>query len=191
MDEIKDLSIINQALDELLQATDLSKVSASGVGFEDLPDAYYLTETVKYDIKMSPGNDNAAPCPMITLSFKVLDNGWKRLEDEDNFVRVEGTKGRWISKTYWLSDTQSVKKFTSDMLKFENPEMPGEPILDIEYFTNSQLLRDAMDIIASQLRIYIKLSSYEKKDTKETKQTQNLVKWSVIEQISADYNVKM
>lgn len=171
MAELKDIAA---SLDELLGSVDLSKVTASGVGFEDLEDGYYLGE-VANDTKLTVTKNTGEA--MVSMKFVIVEDGLKNTLDENNVVVLapaKGTKGRSIYINYVLRDVQSVKRFVSDMLKFEDPNNPGEPILGEEYFKSTELLTDALSCLITS-RIYINVQTVEKNG--EKKQRFNLVKW--------------
>lgn len=197
MSEIKDVDIQNIAssLDALLSASNLSKVTADGAGFEDLPAGFYLTEVAMTNLKLNKNGD-----PMVSFQQKIVDNGWKYDEEADNYVRVPGSKGRVIFKNWNFVTEQDVKRFVSDMLKFENPEKPGEPLLEMlkenpsddimDFFKNTTALLEVIKFLADfKCRIYVQVSEYTKNGEKRT--SQNLVKWAAIEEISQQFGIAM
>lgn len=157
------------SLDSLLNQTDLSEVTSEGSGsFSELPDGYYLSEVEKAEIKES----KSSHMPMVAFQFKVAEDGLTS-DDNGEFIPVNKTKNRKIFMYYVLKDDSAVKRFVTDMLKFENQE--GESILGKEYFTNSELLADALDILVGS-RIYIQSSTNVNKD-ETTSVWKNLISW--------------
>lgn len=174
MAEEKDLQAALSALDTILGSTKLDDVtSESGAGFENLPDGYYLAEVEKAELTQSKSSGNL----QVKFTFKVVNNGYEGIIDEatGNFIlnELSGTKGRKIFKYYPLKDSRSVTSFVSDMLKFEGEE-PGVPVLDKEYFTNHEVLADALDILTG-MYIYTMLSTTERNGEKN--QWTNLISW--------------
>ena len=113
---------------------------------------------------------------MVAFQFKVSDDGYNaELDGEEvNITRISKTKNRKVFIYYTLKDETSVKRFVTDMLKFEG-ENPGEPLLGKEYFTNSQLLEDALEVLIG-MQIYIKINTSEKNDG-STSTWRNLISW--------------
>lgn len=75
---------------------------------------------------------------------------------------------------YVLKDENSIRRFVQDMLKFEG-EKEGEPILGKEYFTNAELLEDALEILKG-MRIWVQ-SSTTVNDDESTSTWKNLITW--------------
>lgn len=159
-------------LDSLLAGLNLDKVTSDGVGKEDLPDGYYLSELTKTNLTTSKSSGN----PMIVLDFKVVENGYDVQFDAKNNVslkEVNKTAGRTFTIFYPLSDEQRIKRAIADLLKFE--ETDGESLLSKEYFANTELLKEALSILVG-MRIYVQTTTSEKPDgTKSV--WQNLVSW--------------
>ena len=165
----EELQLIFGSLDSLLGNTNLEDVtSESGAGFGDLPEGYYLSEVEKAEIKISKTSKQ----PMIAFQFKVVENG-KFVDSEGDLSEIKNSKNRKIFMYYSLKDESSIKRFVSDMLKFEGEEK-NKPILEKEYFTNSTLLADALDILIG-MRIYIHLSVNE--NGEPGSMWKNLVSW--------------
>ena len=100
-----------------------------------------------------------------------------RLTDKAGNVEtkeVKGSKNRKIFMYYVLKDTASVRRFVSDMLKFEGEER-GKPLLDKEYFMNSEILADALKILEG-MQIYIQITK-STNDDGTTRSWQNLISW--------------
>lgn len=165
-------------LDELLASANLEEVDAESNekgGFEDLPDGYYLTEVEKAELTTSKSSGN----PMVSFRFTVVEDGLKSVVDAKGnavFEEVKGSKNRKIFINWVLSDETKIKKFVSDMLKFEGEE-PGTPLLEKEYFLTSETLEDALAIIVGY-RIYVNISTTTNKKTEEKQTWQNLISWT-------------
>ena len=158
-------------LDSLLAGINLDKVTSDGVGREDLPDGYYLSELTKTNLTMSKSSGN----PMIVLEFKTVENGFDVQFDAKNNVKIkeiDKTSGRNFTIFYPLSDEQKIKRAIADLLKFE--ETPGESLLSKDYFANTELLKEALTILVG-MRIYVQASTSEKDGQKTV--WQNLVSW--------------
>ena len=165
-----------ERLNDLFKNADLSKVSSDGAGFEDLPDGYYLSELESIEYKESKSGKD-----MIAAKFKVVEDGLKEVVDEHGdteLVEAEKTKGRYIFKNWVLSDESSLKRYASDMLKFEIEN--DTPILEKECFLDTDVLFDALEAIKG-MRIYIMVQSNEKNGQKNI--NYNLVKWSTIRKL--------
>ena len=167
--ENNNLNDVLNSLNGLLGTTDLSDVSAESAGFSELPDGYYLAEVEKAELKESKSSHQ----PMVAFQFKIVDDGLTT-DENGEFVSVKKTKGRKIFMYYVLKDENSVRRFATDMLKFEG-ETVGEPVLSKEYFTNSELLLDALDIL-KEMRVYIQ-SSTTVNDDNSTSVWKNLISW--------------
>lgn len=165
----KDMTKVFNALDNLLNDTDLSDVSAESSGFSELPDGYYLCEVEKAELKESKSSHQ----PMVAFQFNVVEDGLG-IDEDGNFFDLKKTKSRKIFVYYVLKDSNSVRRFVTDMLKFEG-EKQDESILGKEYFTNSELLTDALDILQG-MRIYIQSSTTVNED-KSSSIWKNLISW--------------
>ena len=108
-------------LNELLGNTNLEKVTADGAGFSELTPGYYLCEVEKTEY-----GENKDHYPMSKFTLKViadglaeqLDEDGNTVEDEDGnpvIVTVDGSKDRKIFKNFVLKDSESIKRFVSDM----------------------------------------------------------------------------
>ena len=155
-------------LDGLLADTDISEVTSESSGFESVPDGYYLSEVKKAELTESKTSHN----PMVSFQFTICEDGTSIDDDGDTKIN-KGTKNRTLFVHFPLKDERSVKRFVTDMLKFEG-ETPGEPLLGKEYFTNSELLIDALDVLIG-MRIYVQVSTTEKDGQKST--WNNLISW--------------
>lgn len=169
---MEDLKDVFANLDGLLSQTNIEDVTEESAGFNELPDGYYLSEVVKAELKVSKTSKQ----PMAAFQFKVVEDGKAPAGDEDpSLIDIKKTKGRMIFLYFVLKDDQSVKRFVSDMLKFEGEE-PGQPLLGKEYFTNSELLEDALDVLTG-MQIYINVSTSENQNG-EPSTWKNLISWA-------------
>lgn len=165
---MENMNEILNTLDSLLSTTDLSEVTSEDTGFSELPDGYYLSEVEKAELTMSKKSKQ----PMVAFQFKIVEDG-VTLDSEGNRIEVKKSKGRKIFMYYVLKDDISVKRFATDMLKFEGEE--GKSILEKECFMTSELLEDALDILKG-MRIYIQ-SSTTVNDDDSTSVWKNLISW--------------
>lgn len=165
-----DFSVLN----DILEDVDLKDVTSEGAGFEDLPVGYYLCEVNDCILTES----KTSKYPMIKFTFKIVENGLGDETDEKGDYtltrELKNTKGRNIFKYYVLGDAdkdkqkQNVKKFVSDMMKFEGEE-PGQPLLEEECFTNGELLKEALDILkTAQSRLWISITESERNGQKSS-----------------------
>lgn len=166
-----DIKSALSALDEILAKTTLDDVSAESQGFSELPDGYYLCEVEKTEFKES----KSSHLPMVSFTFKIVEDGtgFEYTDTEILTKTLKGTKNRKIFKHYVFKDEASVKRFASDMLKFEG-ETHGEPLLPKEAFTSSETMLDALDVLEG-MRLYVQSDTTEKDGTKST--WCNLVSW--------------
>ena len=160
-------------LDELLKDVDLTDVTAEGSGFPDLPDGYYNGEVEKAELKVSKSSNNL----MASFQFKITEDGYAvEIDDKGNvnLVQIKKTKGRKIYIHYVLKNDTWVKRFVTDMLKFEG-DVEGESFLPKEAFMSSETIEDALDLLTGK-RIYIQVSTTTNDD--ESKSTwNNLISW--------------
>lgn|SRR5574344_215479 len=166
---MEDMKNLFGTLNELMKGANLTDVTADTAGFDELPDGYYLSELEKAEIKESKSSHQ----PMIALQFKVTEDG-VAVDDKGELVTIGKTKNRKIFMYYVLKDERSFKRFVADMLKFEG-EKAGEPILSKEYFTNSELLNDALDVLVGH-SAYIQSSTTENDNGSESV-WKNLISW--------------
>ena len=151
------------SINELLKQTNINDVTSESNNFQELPEGYYLCTVDAAEIKES----KASGKPMIAFTFTVSENG-------HHYVAVKGSKNRKIFMYYVLKDTQSVRRFVSDMLKFEGEEA-GKPLLDKEYFMNFEILEDALKILEG-MKIYVQITKSENQDG-TVRNWQNLISW--------------
>ena len=176
-----DLNQISAQLDALLAQTDLSNTTSEGKS-KELPDGYYLSEVVDAKLDQSKNGN-----PMVTFKFRMVEDGLKSVVDErgnDILVEAKNTSGSFIYMNYVLTNNMNVGFFVSDMLKFEDPETPGKPLLadTVEeakmYFANTELLLDALEIISMGSRIFIMLQSKARNDNPDLiEQKKSLISW--------------
>lgn len=161
-------------LDSLLSSTDIKDVNAESSGFAQLKNGYYLCEVKKAELKLSKSTNK----PMVAFQFKVIEDGTDFTFDSKSkptAVTLKGTKNRMLFKYYVFTDENSVRRFASDMLKFEG-DNPGEPLLTKEYFTNSELIEDAIELLEG-MHIYVHNDVSIKDDGTESVWV-NLVSWT-------------
>lgn len=171
--ENEELRNVLGTLDDLLSSTNLENVNEENTGYSELKDGYYLSEVEKANLTMSKSSKQ----PMVAFQFKIVEDGKDAEMNEDgtvNVTTIKNTKNRKVFMYYVLKDESAVKRFVSDMLKFEGSE-PNKPLLEKEYFTNSQLIEDALDVLVGR-RIFIQVSSFEREDG-TTGTWQNLITW--------------
>lgn len=173
MADNKNLKNVFNVLDELLSSADLSNVTAESTGFAELKDGYYLCEVKKAELKVSKSSGQ----PMAAFQFKVIEDGTDfRFDSKDKgtAVKLKGTKNRTIFKYFVLKDENSVLRFAGEMLRFEG-ETPGEPLLTKEYFTSSELIEDALEVLEG-MHIYVHMST-NKNDDGTSSQWANIITW--------------
>lgn len=161
------------SINELLKQTNINDVTSESNNFQELPEGYYLCTVDAAEIKESKASGN----PMIAFTFTVSENGHHYVADKDGnaeMQEVKGSKNRKIFMYYVLKDTQSVRRFVSDMLKFEGEEA-GKPLLDKEYFMNFEILEDALKILEG-MKIYVQVTKSENQDG-TVRNWQNLISW--------------
>lgn len=169
----EELKKVLGSLNSLLADTKLDDVSSESSGFESLPDGYYLTEVEKAELTVSKSSGS----PMAAFQVKVVEDGVSANIDSKGLVdvtEIPRTKNRKIFLYYVLKNESSVKRFVADMLKFEGATA-GESLLGKEYFTNAELLEDALDVLIGS-RIYVNVATSENKDGSESTWN-NLISW--------------
>lgn len=167
-----EMNEIFSVLDDLLGSANLDSVTADGAGFQELPDGYYLSEIESAEIKVTSKTNK----PMVSMRFNVVEDGLAQsIDDYGNteLIAAKRTANRKIFMNWVISDTASVERYVSDMLKFEDSD--GNPILEKTYFITSATMVDALDIITGS-RIYIMVQTIDRNGEKVKKQ--NLVKWA-------------
>lgn len=166
------------ALDALLSKTDIQDVTSESTGFSELEDGYYLVEVDKAELTTSKSSGN----PMASFQLTIVEDGTHIEFGEDKSIistKIKSSKGRKIFLHYVLKDEQSIKRFVTDMLKFEG-DVVGKPLLEKEYFANSELLSDALSVLVGK-RIYAQVSTTTKDD--KTNVWTNLVSWKRVGQL--------
>lgn len=166
---MEDMTNLFNSLNNVLSNTDLTDVTADSNNFQDLPDGYYLAEVEKAELKESKSTHQ----PMVAFQFKTVDDGLG-ISNDGSYIKLTKTKNRKVFIYYVLKDESFVKRFATDMLKFEGEEK-GKPILDKEYFTTAEVLVDALDILIGH-RVYIQSSTTENDDG-STSNWKNLISW--------------
>ena len=169
MEQNENLKDIFGSLDKLLGETDLKDVTAESAGFAELPEGYYLSEVEKAELKVSKSSHQ----PMVAFQMKIVEDG-KGVDENGDLFNIKGSKNRKIFMYYTLKNDSSVKRFVTDMLKFEGEE-PGKSILEKECFTTSELLEDALEILIG-MRIFVQVSVTENDDGSKST-WQNLISW--------------
>lgn len=167
-------------LDELLQQTKLDDVTSESTGFDELPDGYFKVEVKKSLLKINNSGN-----PMAAFQLQITQDGINVIFDEDD-VKMEtlkGTKGRYVFKNYTFKEQKDVKKFVSDMKKFEG-DVPGEPILPEETWTNSETIEEALPCLEG-LNIWIQKTSSKKSDG-TVGEWISLVSWKRVDELELD-----
>lgn len=144
-------------LKDLLQQIDWNTVTEDD-GFQDLPEGYYLCEVEKAELKENKAQTNQ----QVSFTFKVVEDGLAEgMDVRGNSVlqTISGTHNRKVFKHYPFKDAAGVKRFVTDMLKFEG-DTPGEPLLEKEYFMMEETIEDALNILVGR-RIYVQASHKE------------------------------
>ena len=170
----EELKLALNDLDNLLKDTNLDNVTADSAGYEQLPDGYYLSEVIKAELTVSKSSKQ----PMVAFQFKTTDDGLMSSISASGEVFVEPiekTKNRTIFMYYVLKDETSVRRFVTDMLKFEG-DVAGEPLLPKEAFTTSETIEDALDILTGY-RLYIQVSTTVKEDDNSKSVWYNFITW--------------
>lgn len=161
------------SINELLNQTDIDDVTSESTSFQELPEGYYLCSVNAAEIKESKSSGK----PMVAFTFTVKEDGHQYVADKDGNAEmkdIKHSKNRKIFMYYVLKDTASVRRFVSDMLKFEGEEH-GKPLLAKEYFMNSEILGDALEILKG-MNIYIQITKSETDDGK-VNSWQNIISW--------------
>lgn len=176
-DNTVDMQDIFTKLDDVLGKVDLSNTTSESSGFSDLEPGYYLTEIDSAELTSSKKSGN----PQVKLVLKVVEDGVAHDMDEAGNVSVrtlKGCKNRFIYKYYPLKDDATVKRFVSDMLKFEVKD--GEPALPAEAFTTAAVLSDSLAAIEG-MQIYAQISISGEGESKTS--WTNLISWKRAKQI--------
>ena len=82
------------------------------------------------------------------------------------------------NKYYTLKDSNTVKRFVSDMLKFENPEEPGVSLLTKECFASEELIKESISILAFGSRIFVQSETKTDQKTNEPSTWYYLISWA-------------
>lgn len=173
-DEKEALKLALGQLDELLQSVDLKDVDAESSGFEPLPDGYYLSEVESAELKLSKTSGK----PMAALKMKIVNDGIDAEVNSDgsvDFKMLKKTKGRYIFLYFGLGDSSAIRRFASNMLKFEG-DTPGEPLLPKEAFISSSTVSEALDLLVGS-RAYVQVSTTVNEKTEQSSTWNNLISW--------------
>ena len=163
---------IFSTLNQILSKTDLTDITADTPVYEELKDGYYLCEVETAELKVSSKGS-----PMAAMRLKVVENGHDAEITETGDViltEIPKTKGRCIFLNFVLTDEISVKRFVTNMLKFEG-DNEGEPILPKEAFTNADTIEEALSILVG-MGIYVQVSTTIKNDGSKSTWN-NLISW--------------
>lgn len=163
---------LSEMLNQLLADTNIANVTADSNAFQELPEGYYLSKLSKAELKES----KTSGLPMVALDFIVLENGVHYVATDDGDIslqEVKNSKNKHIFMYYVLKDSASLKRFVSDMLKFEAE--PGKPVLEKEYFMNQDVLEQALQILVD-MQLYVQITKSENKDG-QTQTWQNPISW--------------
>lgn len=175
----KDLSSVFNTVDDILSQIDAEKIDPNTSDFENLPEGYYSCEVVKAELGLSKSSEK----PQIKLQLKTLENGQNvEIDDDGDSVlkEIPKSKNRFIFKYYPLDAKQNVEKMIKDMLKFEGDE-PGISLLERDYFSNTELLTAALEILEGS-RIYAQITTTKNKDGNSSSWT-NLISWERAEKL--------
>lgn len=160
-------------VDSILSTVNVGKIDPNAPDYEDLPDGYYLCEVQKLELCVSKKGNL-----QVKGAFKTVEEGLAVTIDEEGesqLTPVEKTKDKVFYKYWTLSEKKDVEKFIKDMLKFEGDE-PGVPLLEKEYFLNSEVLEQALEVLQG-MNIYAQVSTSKNKEG-ETSSWKNLISWS-------------
>lgn len=172
-EQVINMDELFKKVDSVLTKVDLSKTTAENAGFEDLKPGYYLCEVESAKLTESKKSHN----PQIALTLKVIDDGIA-YDDNNDKVALKGCKNRKVYKYYPLTDETTVKRFVSDMLKFEDET--GSSILPQEAFTTAETLNDSLEVIES-MRVYVQLTVSGEGENKST--WVSLLSWTRVAEI--------
>ena len=170
MDDIK--SVFN-LINSVLQDVKLDDVTSETSGSNELPDGYYLSEVMKAEITESKTSGK----PMVAFQFKVVEDGVAvDVTESGETIKelIEKSKDRYIFIYYPITDERSVKRFVSDMLKFEDED--GESLLPKEAFTTAEVIDESLEALVGRY-VYIQISTSTNKNTGENNTWRNLVSW--------------
>ena len=177
-EDIKNLQKLYTNVNSILKKINVSEIDPNQ-DFEKLPDGYYLSEVVSLDVCESKAGNL-----QVKGQFKIVENGIGVSVDDDGdseLYELKNTKGKVIFKYYSMKDETFVTRLIKDMLKFEGEE-EGKPLLSEEYFTDIEIMKEALSIL-SESRIYIQLSTSKNKETGESNQNSNLLSWKRVKSL--------
>ena len=161
-----------EKLNGLLEGIKLDDVTSEKTGdYPTLPEGYFLAEVKKAELKESKSSGN----PMASFTLETVEDGIDVVFEDDDikYIALPKTKKITTFKHFVLKDEASIKRFVSDMLKFEDGD--GNPYLPKEAFLNGELVEQAIESLEG-MRIYIQVTITEKEDN--TKSTWiNFISW--------------
>lgn len=153
-------------IDSIISETKLDNVSAEGSGFDELPCGYFLCECVKAEMRRNKDDK-----PMVWLNFHTVGTGYQLDDTTDEWNTITDSSGKplragqSLSLFYVLKDANSFKRFVADMLKFEDPEVPNQPLLPKEKWVSAEYMYSALQYVeVLKSRIWINRYESENKD---------------------------
>lgn len=161
------------ALNQLLGNTSLNDVTADQAQFSELKDGFYLSELKEASFQVSKNSGQ----PMVKLEFSIFEDGLDVSIDQkgrQTFIELKKTKGRKFWLYYVLQDEAAIKRFVSDMLKFEG-DVEGESLLDKSMFTSVESIEEALEAIKGAC-IYVQVSTSENDDGSSST-WKNIISW--------------
>lgn len=159
------LQDLTSKVNSLLSSTELDDVSAESSGSRNAPQGYFLCEVVSAELKLSKKGD-----PQVAFRFKIVEDGF---DDGESLEQLKKTKGINIYKYYRLVDETDLKRFISDMLKFEVNDK-GES-LPKDAFGSADLIQKTLEIVTG-LHIYVHVTYTKNTDGSMSSWT-NLMTW--------------
>lgn len=158
-------------LQELLKTIDLTDVTADSTGSNfELEDGYYLC-TVNKAVLTTSKSGNV----QVAMTLTVVDKGYEEDKETAKVIEMKKSfKNRKIYKYFPLTDDKSIKRFATDMLKFEDE--PGHPILPKQQFLTIEGIEEALPIIET-MNVYVNVSNVRDDDGKITNTWYNLISW--------------
>lgn len=177
-EEEKKQSLSQEAYDELaelLGKIDLSDVSANSTGKKQEYDGYYLCEVVNAELTTSKSSGKT----QVKVTLKAVENCLSLKDNDDSdiieYESIEGSKGTMFYKYYPLVEEKDLKRFVSDMLKFESE--PGVSILPKEAFLRPDTLEDALSVLVD-MQLYVQVDNKRDENGTVTNTWYSLVSWS-------------
>ena len=149
-----------EKLNGLLNNIELDEVTSEKSGdYPTLPEGYFLVEVKEAELKESKTSKN----PMASFKLEVVEDGVDAKFEDDavTLTALPKTKKIIAFKHFVLKDEISIKRFVSDMLKFE--EEDGTPYLPKEAFTTAEVIEESIQALSGR-RIYIQNTIQENDD---------------------------